>query len=419
MNHQTNDSPLTLHSWPQAILHLDGDAFFASVMQAIDPKLKGKPVITGAERGIVTAASYEAKALGIARGVRLSDAKKICPELICVDSDYETYALFSHRMFAIMRRFTPMVEEYSIDEAFADLSGLRRLHHGSYKEIARQMKDAIERELGITVSVGVSVSKVLAKLCSKFEKPSGLTVISGPYIHKLLAQTALHQVWGFGKNTTALLEKHGLKTAYDFVRKPESFAKNLLGKIGVEMHRELSGIAVHRVDDTPKTSYATISKSRTFTPPSIAEDFVYAQLLSNLERACAKARRFGLSAKKLTVFLKQQNFKVTAVDTCLASPTSATMDLVPLLASLFRSLYQERTLYRATGVILGDLQVVTEKQLGLFENNEKNLKHEQSAKVTDEINSKFGKHTLHLAASLPAHSDEKTVGLRSYLPFIS
>ncbi len=177
---------ISLSSWPQAIMHIDADAFFASCEQAIHPELKGRPVICGKERGIVAAASYEAKARGIQRGVRLSDVKKICPDAVILPSDYETYSLFSVRMFEILRRFSPDVEEYSIDEAFVDLTGLRRSFHGPYEVIAGKMRTAIETELGITVSAGVSLSKVLAKIGSKHNKPNGLTMIPGRDIHLYL-----------------------------------------------------------------------------------------------------------------------------------------------------------------------------------------------------------------------------------------
>ncbi|NMC96689.1 MAG: DNA polymerase IV, partial [Deltaproteobacteria bacterium] len=150
----------SLSSWPRAIVHIDGDAFFTSCEEAIHPELRGKALITGGERGIVACASYPAKKLGIKRGVPLAEARKICPGLIVLPSDYETYSLFSQRMFNIMRRFTPDVEEYSIDEAFADLTGMRRLLRSSYEEIVLKMKKEIERELGITVSVGLSITKV-------------------------------------------------------------------------------------------------------------------------------------------------------------------------------------------------------------------------------------------------------------------
>ena len=140
------NSPLTLRSFPRAILHVDGDAFFTSVEQALQPHLKGKPVVTGQERGIAVCVSYEAKAMGVKRPMRIFEARKVCPQLICLSGDYEAYSIFSKRMLAILRRFTPDVEEYSIDEAFCDISGLRRLYGTGYPEIARQMKDAVQKE---------------------------------------------------------------------------------------------------------------------------------------------------------------------------------------------------------------------------------------------------------------------------------
>src|SRR5512141_2713247 len=222
--------PLTIRSWPRAILHLDADAFFASCEQAIHPELRGKPVITGKERGIVAAASYEAKARGIQRGMSLPEIKKVCPDVIIVPSDYETYSLFSVRMFEILRRFSPDVEEYSIDEAFVDLTGLRRSFHGSYGKIAQKMQEAVETELGITVSVGVSLSKVLAKIGSKHNKPHGLTLIPGREIHLYLEKLPVGKVWGIGPNTAAFLGKHGIKTALEYARKDEEFVKKYLSK---------------------------------------------------------------------------------------------------------------------------------------------------------------------------------------------
>src|SRR5688572_1335216 len=180
--HPRQDADMSIQShrhlrpWPRAIFHVDADAFFASCEQAMHPEWRGKPVITGAERGIVAAASYEAKARGVSRGVALRDVRKLCPDAIIVPSDYESYSLFSKRMFEIVRRYTNLVEEYSVDEAFADITGLRRPLRGSYEDIARRVKEEIEKDLGITVSVGLSVSKVIAKAASKHRKPSGFTV---------------------------------------------------------------------------------------------------------------------------------------------------------------------------------------------------------------------------------------------------
>src|SRR6516162_8852245 len=156
--------PLTLHSFPRAIVHIDGDAFFASCEQSRRPKLRGKPVVTGKERGIAAAMSYEAKARGVTRGMQVWQIKKICPEAIILPSDYETYSLISKRFFTIVRRYTPDVEEYSIDEGFADLTGLRRPLRMSYRKIAQHMKKALDAELGFTFSVGLAPNKVVAKI---------------------------------------------------------------------------------------------------------------------------------------------------------------------------------------------------------------------------------------------------------------
>ena len=130
---------LQIRPWPETILHIDGDAFFASVTQAVNPQLKNKPVVTGKERGIATAISYEAKKYGVHRGMRYGEIKKVCPNCIFIDSDYELYALFSHRMFEIIRQFSFVVEEYSIDEGFVDLKGLRKPLNMSYEEIGKKM----------------------------------------------------------------------------------------------------------------------------------------------------------------------------------------------------------------------------------------------------------------------------------------
>jgi impB/mucB/samB family protein len=154
--------PLTLASFPRAILHIDGDAFFASCEQSRRPKLQGRPVVTGKERGIAASMSYEAKARGVTRGMRISDIRKICPDAVILPSDYETYSLLSKRFFAIVRRYTPDVEEYSIDECFCDLTGLRRPLRMSYFKIAERMKRELDTELGFTFSVGLAPNNTVS-----------------------------------------------------------------------------------------------------------------------------------------------------------------------------------------------------------------------------------------------------------------
>lgn len=260
----------TLRSWPRAILHIDGGAFFAYCEEAIHPELRGKPVITGGERGIVACASYPAKELGIKRGVPLHEAKKICPSLIVLPSDYETYSLFSFRMFSIMRRFTPEVEEYSIDEAFADITGMRRYLNSSYEDIASKIQETIRTELGL------SLTKALAKVGSKWKKPSGLTVIDGRSIAHYLNDLSVDKVWGISPATAGYLNKMGIKTALEFALLPEETVIKRFTKPSVEIWRELRGESVYPVLTEPNTDYKSISKTKTFAPPSGDREYLFA-----------------------------------------------------------------------------------------------------------------------------------------------
>ena len=394
-----SDTIFSLHAWPQAIVHIDGDAFFTSCEEAIHPELRGKPIITGAERGIVACASYPAKKIGIKRGVPLHEAKKICPSLIILPSDYETYSLFSRRMFSIMRRFTDQVEEYSVDEAFADITGMRRALHSSYETIAANMKKEIDRELGITVTVGLSLTKVLAKMASKHQKPNGLTIIPCRDIACYLQNLPVDKIWGIGQATTSYLNKMGIRTALEFARMPEATVKKKFTKPGVEIWQELRGESVYPVTTEEKSVYASISKMKTFAPPTKDPVYLFAHLLRTLESACIKARRYKLAPKKIVPILKKKNYDSAACEIKLNRPTSQPLELSDLLHNAFQSLFRENELYRATGVILLDLAPDDKRQYSLFEDPVKAEKIKDLYEAIDAVSSKYGKHTLHLGGS--------------------
>lgn len=397
---ETAQQPVTLDSFPRAIVHVDGDAFFTSIEQAMNPAWRKKPMVTGKERGIIACASYEAKALGIKRGVALHDAIRKCPSLIVLPSDYETYSLVSKRMFNIMRRFTPMVEEHSIDEGFADLTGLRRLHHTSYEEIARRMKQEIQAELGLTISLGLSLTKGLAKLCSKFRKPDGFTAVAGYHIHLLLERTPLKEVWGFGPNTVALLEKDGLRNALEFVRRPEAWVAKRFAKPGHDIWSELRGKSVNPVNPDEKTDYATISKCKTFTAPSADAEFVYAKLVRNVESACIKLRRHQYRARHLYVALRRRDFSQRGVEAELNRATSSPQEMMPLIREVFDRLYEPGTEYRATFIVMAKLEDDRSEQYELFEDRVKIDKLREAAHVIDLVGELYGKHKLSLGPSL-------------------
>lgn len=344
-------------------------------------------------------ASYPAKKLGIKRGVPLHEARKICPGLIILPSDYETYSLFSRRMFSIMRRFTPDVEEYSIDEAFADITGMRRALHSSYEDIALTMKKEIEKELGITVSVGLSITKVLAKVASKHQKPAGMTVIKGRTIAQYLSDLPVEKIWGIGPATTNYLSKMGIRTALAFAQLPEKTVRRKFTKPGVEIWQELRGESVYTVTAEGKSSYASISKTKTFAPATSDAEYLFAQLMRNMESACIKARRYALAPQKILVFLKKNNFDTAGSEAALSRPCACPLEFSGVIRDLFSACYQPQEIYRATGVILLDLAPDNNTQYTLFDNPVQAQKIKDVYAVADELGEKFGKHTVHLGST--------------------
>ena len=389
-------TPLTLHTFPRAILHIDGDAFFASCEQSRRPQLQGRPVVTGKERGIAASMSYEAKARGVTRGMRLADIWKVCPEAVILPSDYETYSLLSTRFFAIVRRYTPDVEEYSIDECFCDLTGLRRPLRMSYPQIAARIKHDLDTALGFTFSVGLAPNKVVAKIASTWQKPSGLTVIPGRELHHFLAALPAEKVWGIGPQTTAFLKKHRIETALHFAQQPETWVKKHLTKPLYGIWQELNGGFVFVLVTGEHETYYSIQKVKTFTPPSQEKAFVFAQLAKNIENACMKARKYQLAAQRVVIFLRTQQFRDTGLEVDLSGPTQFPNDLLRAVTPAFEELFFPATPYRATGVILLKLTEAYYGQLDLFGETIRMQRLSHLYESVDTLREKYGKHTVFL-----------------------
>jgi DNA polymerase-4/DNA polymerase V len=378
--------------------------------------LRGKPVITGRERGIASSMSYEAKARGVTRAMRLSEIKRLCPDAIILPSDYETYSLLSQRFYAIVRRYTPDVEEYGIDECFADLTGLRRVYKTSYEEIARRIKHKLDTELGFTFSVGLAPSKVLAKLGSKWKKPSGLTAIPGREIHTYLAELPVEKIWGIGPQTTAFLAKQRIGTALEFARQSEEWIRAYLSKPYYEIWMELNGHSVFSVHTEQKTTYSSIQKFKTFTPPSNDREFVFSQLSKNIENACIKARRYNLATKDVVILLRTQDFRDTGLDIRLSKATNFPTDIIRSIQDAFQKLFRRDTLYRSTGVVLVNLKENIESQPDLFSGHVVVEKMNRVFEALDKVQSKYGKHTLFLGSSFSANKFGQHKGQRGDAP---
>jgi len=383
----------------KAILHIDGDAFFVAVEMAKNPKLKGKPVVTGEERGIVSALSYEAKALGIVRGMPIFRVKRDFPNVVILPGDYQAYVRYSGMMFDIVRRYTDDVEEYSIDECFADLTGFERLLKMSYKEIAERIKFEVNKELNISVSIGVAPTKVLAKVASKWVKPNGLTIITKETILDFLDKTPIAKIWGIGPKTSIFLEDRGIRTAKNFVMKNISWIRENLSQPYEVIWNELNGISIMEIDPNPKTEYSSVQKTRTFHPPTNDKTFLLSQISKHVEEACAKARYFKLVPKKVSFFLKTKNFEYFSHTIKLSSPTNAPEIIIPIIESEFNKVYRKNILYRTAGVILEELVSNSIVQADLFGNRDKANKFEIIHERIDSLEEKFGKSMVYLAST--------------------
>jgi DNA polymerase-4/DNA polymerase V len=341
-------------SWPRAILHVDADAFFASVTQITNPKLKGRPLVTGAERGIATSVSYEAKKLGVVRGMRVSQIRSLFPSCVVANSDYELYGLFSKNLFTILRSFTPLVEEYSPDEGFADIQGLQRPLNASYSEIGGLIKKKIESSLGITVSVGISLTKTLAKIASNSNKPSGLVTINGLNIEKALYNTKPEEVWGIGPQTGAYLKKLGINNALDFAQKDQYFIKKYFTKPTQETWQELRGNQVYQLNPNQKEVFKSITKSATFYPAINDKKVLWSKTLTHIEDAFGKLRRYCYKAGRVTIFLKTQKFTYHMTQINLAPITCYPLLFHSDLYKAFENIYKANVLYRTSGCTLSN-----------------------------------------------------------------
>lgn len=403
------------HPFPRAIVHFDADSFFASVEQALDHTLRGKVVVTGGERGAATSVSIEGKKLGLYRGMTLQEMKRLCPDIVIVPGDYTAYSLYAKRMYRIAQEFTSEVEEYSIDECFADLTGLEDKFGLPYEHIALMMKDRLETELGITFGVGLAPNKTLAKIASKRNKPSGLTILPVQKISDVLADTPIGTVWGVGFSTSLYLEKRGIHTALDFAQKDDGWLRDhKISKPYRDIWLELQGHFVRPLGVGQEGSMGSILQSRTFTPTK-DRGAIFSALAKNIEGACIKARRHHVKARSCRFYLKTQEFSYAGKNLSMAIPLSDPREFLRLVEAHFDSVHVPGTTYRATGFGMYGITPEHAAMPDLFGDTERVAKESPVLRVLDALNHKYGRHTLYLGASARALAAEVQAGARKRL----
>jgi nucleotidyltransferase/DNA polymerase involved in DNA repair len=384
----------------QAIIHVDGDAFFAYCEVAQNERLRGKPVVTGQEKGMAIAVSYEAKKRGVSRGMLMGEIRKLVPDVIILSGNYDLYKVVSRRMYNIMRRYCPRVEEYSVDECFGDVS----LESDSWEdlvEIARNIKRDLEQDLGMTFSLGLAPTKTLAKVASKWKKPAGFTAMKKSDIELFLKDVPIGAVWGIGRSLSAELQKLGIKTALEFVEKPQQWVEIHFSKPVQVLWYELQGIAMHRVGQGNVEKHKSIRTTRTFRPPNNNKSFLLSQLSKNTEKACGRLRRFELQTKHVYFYLKTQTFRYKGYELRFDAPITTPSEIMNAIKKHFNEVFQDNVDYRATGVVLNAISPVSVEQKDLFGNNEKLESKKSLYKRIDAVYKKYP-GSLFLASSMQA-----------------
>ena len=306
----------------QWIIHIDMDAFFASVEQLLAPELKGKPVIVGYEnRGVVCAASYEARVFGVRSAMPTMRARKLCPHGIFVPPRHGVYGDISREVIEVFRNFSPVVEQASIDEAYIDATGLEGLF-GSPSELGHKIKDAVFEKTGLTCSVGIAPVKFLAKIASDMNKPNGLYIIEPAGMAEFLHALPVRKIPGVGPRTQEALIKLGVKTAGDVLRLPPGVLESRLGKMGESILRRARG------QDSSKVEPCTVAKSEgrehTLDKDTKERELLKKYLLYQSERVMAGVRKMGTAGRTVTLKVKFSDFRQITRSHSFDLPTSST-----------------------------------------------------------------------------------------------
>jgi len=373
------------------ILHVDMDAFYASVEERDNPKLKGKAVVVGVgKRGVVSAANYEARKFGIRAAMPIYKAKALAPHAVFIAPNMARYAEVSEQVMEIFRDVTPHVEPISLDEAFLDVTGARRLL-GSGIEIADQIRKRVEKDLGITCSVGIAHNKFIAKIASGHCKPNGVLEVDPEKMLEFLHPLAANEIWGVGPKTNELLEKMGLFTIADIANTPRSTLIRVLGQASGASLYELAWGRDYR-DVITEHAEKSISASQTFDVDLYQPEEILKEFLRLTEKSADRMRAKGLATNTISIKVRFADFKTISRSRTLDLPTTGTQEIFEVAKSLYLGLELDRVLVRLVGVSLDSLVVnddVTQMVLG-----ERTSSWQQADRAIDRVKAKFGRSSL-------------------------
>jgi DNA polymerase IV len=377
------------------ILHVDLDAFFASVEQLDDPSLRGKPVIVGGlgNRGVVSAASYEARTYGVHSAMPMARARRACPHATFLAPRFARYSECSEAVMAILLSASPLVEQLSVDEAFVDVAGSRRLF-GSALEIAERLRARIHGEIGLTASVGVASTKFLAKLASELAKPDGLLVVPPGTERDFLAPLPVSRLWGVGPATLRRLDRMGLRTIGDVAEVPEDV---LTAALGSSLGQHLRALA--RNDDeravVPERAAKSIGAEETFAVDLRTRADCERELLRLSDRVCTRLRRAQLGARTITLKVRFANFETKTRARTLSEATDISAVVLDTARELLEQFEPARGI-RLLGISLSQLGEPPETQgvlavdAGDSTERERRQRRADIERAVDDVRERFG-----------------------------
>ncbi len=383
------------------ILHVDMDAFFASVAERDNPELKGKAVVIGmGARGVVSAANYEARKFGIHSAMPVGRARRLAPHAIFLPVDMPRYQEVSGHVMEIFHSFTPWVEPISLDEAFLDVTGSEKLL-GTGREIAVAIRKKVEQQEGITCSVGIAPSKFIAKLASAHCKPNGMLEITTDRILTFLHPLPIQAMWGVGPKTAEVLERLGLRTIEDIAKLPRATLIRALGEANGASLYELAWGRDYR-DVTPEEPDRSISAAETFPQDLDNPEEILTEFLRLTERATARLRDRGLFAKTISIKVRFADFSTINRSKTLPLPIDSTHDVYEVAKGLYQGLRIDRARLRLVGVSLENLSQGAPHQMML---GEREVGWRQAEGAMDQARARFGKGSVRPARLIKATED--------------
>jgi DNA polymerase-4 len=381
-----------------SIIHVDMNAFYASCHQAKDPSLLGKPILVAGDpkkrNGIILTASYEARKFGVKTAMPNWQARQLCPEALFIKPDYDLYVRTSAKVMEILGRFTPLVEVFSIDEAWLDVTGCEVIFGDSVK-MAGKIQDTIDKELGIGCSVGVSGNKLLAKMASDFKKPRGITVLSPEEVPEKLWPLPVGKLFGVGRRMAERLKKINVHTIGDLAQVPEDMLRQAFGLNGRYLSLWAKGIDHSPVDPHAMDEAKSMGHSTTLAQDVTSFDEAETVILSLAEQVGRRVRREDYMGRTVTITLRDASFH-TITRSSTIPYTNSTQDIYDTAKRLLRSHWDGKLPLRLLGVSLSNL-VKEFEQVSIFDEDEKKKKLSQ---VMDDIKDRFGDGSIFRAALL-------------------